>query len=444
MASTLVAASAAVKEPILIIGAGLGGLALAQGLRKAGLPFKIFERDQTPRSQGYRIRLHGEGIVGLHSVLTPEIWTLFEQTCPETRLGPIPQIDAVTCDFKFVQGGGSGGPGGPANFGGFGGPGGRVDSSKAAQAQSSPSLVPIQSGQKPYSVDRGVMREVLLTGLESYITFGKSFSHFRLTDSGVIADFSDGSTESGSLLVGADGVRSAVRKQYLPQLRILDMRGHLVYGKTPLTSEFESAIAPETMRTMSAIKDPKTHTVTLMEAMRFSPEHVRPKKPQLPKDYVYWVMALPGGNNSLLHDLDIDHPDMVKSPAAYIADRLTSHWHPSVRPLIEYQDPSQTGIFKLLSSPADIEAWEPDARVTLLGDACHPMIPAAASGAVTAMRDAALLTKVINERAITKESIGMYESEMRKYAGHTVALSACIGVKTFGQIPLEECKAADM
>lgn len=56
------------------------------------------------------MRLHGEGIVGLHSILTPEVWTLFEKTCPEDRLGPIPQIDAVTRDLKLVQGGSSDGP----------------------------------------------------------------------------------------------------------------------------------------------------------------------------------------------------------------------------------------------------------------------------------------------------------------------------------------------
>lgn len=45
---------------ILIAGAGLGGLCLAQCLRKQGISFEVFERDENEHSrpQGWAIALH--------------------------------------------------------------------------------------------------------------------------------------------------------------------------------------------------------------------------------------------------------------------------------------------------------------------------------------------------------------------------------------------------
>ena len=57
---------------ILIIGAGLGGLALAQGLVKSGFNVTVFERDESPtsRSQGYRISIRSMGMNALSELLT--------------------------------------------------------------------------------------------------------------------------------------------------------------------------------------------------------------------------------------------------------------------------------------------------------------------------------------------------------------------------------------
>lgn len=49
-----------IKPHVLIVGAGLAGLALAQCLRKQGIPFEIFERSASKdiRPEGWSIGIH--------------------------------------------------------------------------------------------------------------------------------------------------------------------------------------------------------------------------------------------------------------------------------------------------------------------------------------------------------------------------------------------------
>lgn len=52
---------------VLIVGAGLGGLAVAQGLRNKGISYEIFDRDESEdsRFQGWAIFMHTYGSSGL-------------------------------------------------------------------------------------------------------------------------------------------------------------------------------------------------------------------------------------------------------------------------------------------------------------------------------------------------------------------------------------------
>jgi 2-polyprenyl-6-methoxyphenol hydroxylase-like FAD-dependent oxidoreductase len=86
---------------------------------------------------------------------------------------------------------------------------------------------------KAYAVDRTMLRNMLLLGQENHVKFGKSFTHYETTSNGVTAFFSDGTSEHGSLLVGADGTYSPVRKQLLPNVRYVHTLSRVVYGKRP-------------------------------------------------------------------------------------------------------------------------------------------------------------------------------------------------------------------
>ena len=138
------------SEQIAIIGAGIGGLTLAQGLKRLKIPFIIFEKDQTTnfRAQGYRIRLNPQGASVLKSNLTIDLWNLFELTCAIelANRGPPAAIDGLTGQKKLMRGG-------------------------------PPPRPPVdpQTGLGSYSVDRTLLRQILLKDLipnqDIYIIF---------------------------------------------------------------------------------------------------------------------------------------------------------------------------------------------------------------------------------------------------------------------------------
>lgn len=67
---------------VLIIGGGIGGLCLAQGLRRRGVSVAVYERDRTPdaRLQGYRLSIEPPGSAALHDCLPPELWQILVAT----------------------------------------------------------------------------------------------------------------------------------------------------------------------------------------------------------------------------------------------------------------------------------------------------------------------------------------------------------------------------
>src|SRR5882672_5726333 len=73
---------------VLIIGAGTGGLCLAQGLKRAGISVAVYERDRTRINplQGFRVGIGPDGIRGLQANLPPELFETFLATCARPPL----------------------------------------------------------------------------------------------------------------------------------------------------------------------------------------------------------------------------------------------------------------------------------------------------------------------------------------------------------------------
>ncbi|PYH40744.1 FAD-dependent oxidoreductase [Aspergillus saccharolyticus JOP 1030-1] len=401
---------------ILIIGAGLGGLALAQGLKKNNIPIKVYERDAQKdfRAQGYRLRIGTEGILALRTTLTPELFGLFEATCAENgSLSGGARLDALS-GKPLAQ-----------NVRGEGPP------------------IQAHGPLEPYTVDRGVLREVLMTDLQEELHFRKRFTHYETTEKTVVAFFDDGTSEEGALLVGADGLRSQVRKQLLgPSYPYLDTGMRIVYGKTYITTEFEEKFAREALDGMTLITERETRSpkTLLLEAIRF-PRTNSVRGIQLPRDYVYWVL-LAHKDYILLRDDEALRLDGEGS--ARLSLELTVKWDASVRVLIEEQDRDQTSTLRVCSVRPDIPAWEANARVTLLGDAIHAMPPTGGMGVNTALRDAEdLVRKIIQVGGPIDMSVNVvaqYEESLREFARKSVRLSWEGGQRGFDLRSAETCE----
>jgi len=97
-----------------------------------------------------------------------------------------------------------------------------------------------------------------------------------------------------------------------------------------------------------------------------------------------------------------------------VADLLAAyhHWHPQVRAILQtFEVTFRWAIFERSPMPR----WS-SGRVTLLGDACHAMLPFLAQGAAQAMEDGVTLATLLSNldsRAAVPDALRVYESVRR-------------------------------
>ncbi|KAF4957464.1 hypothetical protein FGADI_3100 [Fusarium gaditjirri] len=416
--------SSTIQHRVIIVGGGLGGLALAQGLKRASppVPFHIFERDSSAdfRPQGYRIRINPDGASALQNLLPDHLWKAYEDTCAHFNPA-MSGLDAVTGQKPAPSGERRGPP-------------------------------PMPEG-KSYNADRVILRNVLLSGLEDDISFGKTFERYRVTSDGVEVMFADGSKETGAVLVGADGTRSHVRRQLMPNFTVLDTECGAIYGKTFIKPETRASMASEFFRGICLAGDSNKPGLKLFTDTMEFPQDLsfdERTKYRVPDDYVYWVLCI---NRTLLGigSEDLRGLDVAQSVETTLD--MTKSWHPTVRSLLQNQDPSASSTLAFFASSPETFRWEwnglterPDcAVVTLLGDAAHPMTPVGGVGANSAFQEAADLCNVITRASLdtgTAEALKDYAKLMMERGEKTVGLSGGGAGHMFQMKPFSELKVA--
>jgi 2-polyprenyl-6-methoxyphenol hydroxylase-like FAD-dependent oxidoreductase len=187
---------------VIIIGAGLGGLTLAQLLTAApNVRVRCYERSQTldDRLTGFRVMLSGSTLTTLKGKLWNEVWSHIALSIGEQpEGGQRMEFMKGTGDKMFTW------------------------DSEAMRDQ--------------FSVSRHQMRMGLLHRSESFLRLGKMFEYYEeLPDGTVRVFFTDGTTDECDLLVGADGFNSRIKKQMLPYVTQETKDMAVIYFKVPLT-----------------------------------------------------------------------------------------------------------------------------------------------------------------------------------------------------------------
>ena len=371
---------------VAIIGGGIGGVALAVACLHRHIPFTIYERDKKfgDRAQGYGLTLQqatkameGLGIFNLegsiistrHVVHNPEgkivgEWGMRKWLTPETKKSPR-----------------------------------RTNMLIARQA----------------------LRLALLKQLggPNIVKWGYQLTDFKENENGSIdLNFMvDGEikNEQADLIVGADGIRSTVRKMVIGDER------------TPLS--YLNCIV---ILGICKLEDIKTEDRTLLDSETvFQTANGNDRIYIMPLDAesVMWQFSFP---------IDEKEAKELSAKGAKALKEETSRrtqWHEPVPKII-----SATSEDLIIGYPVydrallNEELMQNCGRATLIGDAAHPMSPFKGQGANQALLDALALARAISfgcrpfskwrELGIRKSALISYESEMLKRSATKVKDSA--------------------
>jgi len=381
---------------VAIAGGGLGGLCLAQGLLRAGIDATVYERDLSllSRRQGYRLHVDARAGLALQQCLPPDLFSLFLATCGEGGR----RFTVLSSRLRVLH-----------------------------ELQGDPDSDPYAAQSLSTSVNRQTLREVLSAGLEDRIEFGRELIRYERGESGPRLTFGDGSHADADLLVGADGVNSAVRRQYLPHAQVSDTGVRCVYGKTPLGEAARKSLPPALWNGFTAVVGGRVGMACGLVRFRQRPEKaaasIAPWARLSPAgDYLMWALTAQG------REFGVSDSWFASADAAALhalANRTVRGWHADLRHLVALAEIDETFLVRIRTS-SPVAAWSPS-RVTLLGDAIHAMSPARGSGANTALRDAGVLCRSLTQAVASGDSVtnavGAYEAEMRDYGFAAVEAS---------------------
>jgi salicylate hydroxylase len=334
---------------VAIVGAGLGGMALALACWHRGIPFSLYERDHSfeQRAQGYGLTL--------------------QQASKVVRALGIPELAGGLLSTRHV----------------VHNPQGQIVG-EWGQRQWLEHL-PEKSLTKRYNVHiaRQALRKQLWQALaDQPVHWDHQFMGFSKDNNVLSLRFEHQGQlieKKADLLIGADGIRSTVRQQLLgPEASPLRYLGCMVIlGICPLTKV--AHLQSDLLDSATVFQTANAHERMYM--MPYSPEAVM------------WQFSFPI-DEAAAKTLAQKGPEALKQEALQRAQ-----WHCPIPEIVAASPEAQISGYpvydRALLQPEDL----PDLPVSLIGDAAHPMSPFKGQGANQALLDALALARQIYQQA---------------------------------------------
>ena len=199
------------------------------------------------------------------------------------------------------------------------------------------------------------------------VQLNMKLKHFDPQPGGVDLHFSNGAVIKADAVIGADGVHSLIREQMLgpEQPRFT---GKVAYRTTFPASRIKGV-------TMAPVRTkwwgPDRHMVVYFVTRN--------------RDELYFVTSVPEQAEWITPESWSAKGDLEELRAMYAG------FHPEVQAILQAcPEVYKWGLFER----EPLSRWS-EGRVALLGDACHPMTPYMAQGAASALEDAAILSRVL-------------------------------------------------
>jgi salicylate hydroxylase/6-hydroxynicotinate 3-monooxygenase len=337
---------------IAIVGAGVGGMAAASLLKRAGHDVRVYE-------QARRFGRVGAGIQ-----MTPNAMKVLRRLGVEERLKKTAYRSEVRLSRDWDTG--------------------RITSELKLGAEV----------EKRYGAPFLYLhRAELLSAIEStvppeIVQFDAKLAGLDRDALGVTLTFTDGSRARADAVVGADGVHSIVRE--------------ILMG--PEKPRFTGRVA---YRSLFPAERMGGTPINPLHTKWWGPDrHVVIYYVTAARDQVYFVTSVPESAEWMTRESWSAKGDVAELRKAYAG------FHPEVRAVL---DACPEAYKWALLERDPLPRWT-DGNVTLLGDACHPMTPYMAQGAASALEDAVVLARCLEGGDDPEKAFELYEATRRPRA----------------------------